>query len=381
MRIPNTHTWRRHLLQIALVAISGAALASPGLASSEGGQRPKVDAWPLLEIDEDTTTVLYPLYSKEGDSITSFPFYYRTNGGRDHHVLWPMVKVSDGHLERVAPLYFSGEDQLTIFPLIHRTEQSTTLLFPPAHWRHDGDFFALLPFYARSGDHRFYAPSIFVEVKDKHGDKHGDKGERRIERIHAVPLFNYEQRSGRQRKKLNILFLSRNQWGEDWREIKLLPMGAVRSGTADDYVWIGPYYQDDEVRMVAPLYYENETAHEHDRWILTWREQRSNDRQISAVYPFYSDTHDTIHGNRKRRTLSALWPVYHREEILSDAGDRDSMKRRFLMFSDVRSADGTRRFELFGLPVSETVEERSPARRAPAKLDTGRGGAAGSGAA
>ena len=46
-----------------------------------------VDAWPLLEIDEDTTTVLYPLYVDDGDFQMVFPLYYRTNEGRDHHAV------------------------------------------------------------------------------------------------------------------------------------------------------------------------------------------------------------------------------------------------------------------------------------------------------
>ena len=33
----------------------------------------RIDAWPLLEVDDDTTTVLYPLYVNDGDFQMVFP--------------------------------------------------------------------------------------------------------------------------------------------------------------------------------------------------------------------------------------------------------------------------------------------------------------------
>jgi hypothetical protein len=355
MKTKSRLSWNRYLF-LGLAVLVAASTAQAG--------RTQIDAWPLLEIDEDTTTILYPLYSHEGESFTSFPLYYRTNEGRDHHVLWPLVKLSDGHLERAAPFWFAGEEEYTFFPFIHRTKYSTTLLVPPVHWRHDGDLVAFLPFYVRSGQMRYYAPTLFVKKRE------GADAGASVERVTFFPLFDYERPGTGSKTKLNVLLLAHAEWSRGRHEMMLVPLAGFRSGTKTDYVWLGPYYRDGDRHLLAPLYYQHSVEGGNDRWILTWRERRSHRSDVTAVYPFYADSLDRLRGDRERRKVSAMWPVYHREEVRDADGKRESRRRRFLMFTDERRADGVRRFELFGLPISETVEEAAPPRGEEVELET-----------
>ncbi len=113
--------------------------------------RADIDLWPLFEKREDSTTVLYPLYVREPDFQMVFPFYYRTNKGKDTHLLWPLVKLSEGRLERAAPFWFSAQTgEFTLFPLIHRDRLGTTTLIPPAYTAADGSQTMFIPFYSRS---------------------------------------------------------------------------------------------------------------------------------------------------------------------------------------------------------------------------------------
>ena len=102
------------------------------LSLSFGKANADIDAWPLLEVSDDTTTVLYPLHVREDDFEMNFPFYYKTNEGRDIHYLWPLIKLRDGRLVRVAPIYFGEDkDNYTILPLMHRKDGKTWWLIPP----------------------------------------------------------------------------------------------------------------------------------------------------------------------------------------------------------------------------------------------------------
>jgi len=113
--------------------------------------RAEVDWWPLFQKSEEGMTVLYPLYVREGDFQMIFPFYYRTNQGRDTHLLWPLIKLSEGRIERVAPFWFSADDdEFTLFPLIHRDSDATITLIPPMYTRADGTQTTFVPFYSVS---------------------------------------------------------------------------------------------------------------------------------------------------------------------------------------------------------------------------------------
>ena len=119
-------------------------------ATAPGAARADVDLWPLYESSDDSLTVMYPLFVKERDFQMMFPFYYRTNEGKDHHVLWPLVKVSQEQgLVRLAPIYFVGEEsEVTVFPFYHRSPDRTITLLPPRYVTRDDDFEVIVPVYA-----------------------------------------------------------------------------------------------------------------------------------------------------------------------------------------------------------------------------------------
>jgi hypothetical protein len=100
------------------IAMAASACAALGMLAGARPARADVDLWPLFETSERGTSVLYPLYVKEGPYVLVFPAYARTSEGRDHHVFWPLVKVSEGRLERVAPLWFANrQGDYTLCPV------------------------------------------------------------------------------------------------------------------------------------------------------------------------------------------------------------------------------------------------------------------------
>lgn len=139
-------------MKLRIRTLTGAAAALlAAVFTLPGSARADVDLWPLFEKSPERTTILYPLFVKEGEFTMIFPFYYRTDSGRDQHYLWPIAKVSEGRLERLAPVWFSDEaGEFTLFPLISRDERGTTTLIPPMYTRHDGSQRTVVPFYSRS---------------------------------------------------------------------------------------------------------------------------------------------------------------------------------------------------------------------------------------
>jgi hypothetical protein len=294
--------------------------------------------------------VLYPLYSREGDSITSFPFYYRTNKGADHHVLWPLVKVSDGQVERVAPFWFGGAEEYTLFPIIHRTRNSTTLLVPPSHWRRDDNTLVVFPFYARSGKNRYYAPGIITKHRT------AKSGEQELRELTVFPAFHYRKYGDGKRQYLDVLFLAQSTWTQSERELKLFPIAGIKQGSRDDYVWVGPYYSDKDQFLLAPFYYEKETANSSERFILGYFKRESKKRSTTGIVPFYLNERRSYGDGRTKMEIMLFGPVYGKEEVRSATGEILSSKRRFLACSDERDSSGRRQFKILGLPISETVE-------------------------
>jgi len=198
------------------VARASGAAALTALLLAPGPAAADVDLWPLFEKTDDSLTVLYPFWVQEKSFQMVLPFYYRTNEGRDQHVLWPLVKVSrDRGLVRAAPIYVSGEDEgeLTLFPLYRHTDEYTVTLIPPRYTTHD------------------------------------------------------------------------------------------------------------------------------DR--------------VEIIFPFYAHTSETLASGGETEAMNVLWPLYERG-VERDAGGRVvAQSRRFLLFSDVRESSGARRFEVFGIPISE----------------------------
>lgn len=331
-------------------------VAAMALAETEDAD---IHLWPVLVLDGENTTILYPLYSKEGDSITAFPFYYRTHGGDDHHILWPLVKVSDGRLVRAAPIYFAREEgEYTFFPFIHRGQGYTATLIPPMYVEDDKEVLAVLPFYIRAPSRAFYFPSIYTE---HHID---EAGEPTSSRLVVFPLFSYEQDTAQQQKKLRALFVASADWGQELDRLHLLPLGAYnRKGRC---LWVGPYYGNPDETLVFPFYYEKESGETRERWILSYHSSKTATGRTDAVYPFFRTNAQALPDGRSRHGIMALWPLYDQEVVQSADGRRVSSKNRFLFFEDERMENGTRRFSFFGLPLREVVEPGTP----PPALET-----------
>jgi hypothetical protein len=264
--------------------------------------RAEVDAWPLLEVSDDSTVVLYPLYVKEGDFLMMAPFYYRTDSGRDHHVLWPVLKVSDGDIERVAPFYFRSGEDFTLLPLIHQTPDYTAWSLPPLVVRHQGDrrdWFAL--------------PNLYVSTKD---------GE--LKRLRSFGVLDFER--GDKARDLDVLVVAAAHWGDDEHKLRLFPLFS-RSVSPDSY-WLQ---------------------------VATYMGEETPDTDALTVFPLFSTSQHRAK-DQARTSLEILWPFYKRSELRDATGALLERQRRFLIFSDELARGGRRTLRVLGIAVRETLE-------------------------
>ncbi|MBI4878628.1 MAG: hypothetical protein HY812_03075 [Planctomycetes bacterium] len=265
------------------------------------------DLWPLYERDKDSLTVAYPLYVREGPFRLVFPFYCRTNEGRDHHVLWPLVKVSEGRLVRAAPFYYSAqEDRFTLLPLIHQTPERTILGVPPAYI--EGDFQLVLPFYLRTGGHRVVLPGVYWRTNG---------GE--VDRV-VCPLVVYA-REGNARK------------------LYVLSAGAA---------WGGKSHR----QWFLPLFSRSEAADARKLWLAPYLRVESQQESTTALYPFFERS-EVRQGTTRTANLTVLWPIYERNESFDARGDVIDLRRRFLIFGDRLDQSGMRTLSVLGLPIVE----------------------------
>ncbi len=287
------------LLARTLVLVSAAA-ALCGCAST--------DLWPLYERDQDSLTVAYPFYVREGPFRLVFPFYCRTNEGRDHHVLWPLAKVSDGRLVRAAPLYYSAqEDRFTLLPLIHQTPERTILGVPPAYI--EGDFLLVLPFYLQSSGHRFVAPCVYW---------HTDRGE--VDRVCCLPAVVYQRE-------------------RDARSLYVLSAGAA---------WGGKSHR----QWFLPLFSRSVAADSRKLWLAPYLRVENQQESTTALYPFFERS-EIRQGTTRTANLSVLWPFYKRNKTVDARGDVIDLRRRFLIFGDRLDQNGMRTLSVLGLPIIE----------------------------
>ncbi len=176
-----------------------------------------LDLWPLAEFTDERTVVLYPFYVHEGDFLMLFPFYYRTNQARDHHFLWPMLKMSEGRLTRALPMWFSVDaDTFTMFPFIRQTPDYTFWAIPPIYNRHDGEFKAVFPLFAKSPRALYVAPSFY---KSKDGE---------TSRLRIVPLCFSKKTAESREVTVPVLFHSMKS--EDERTLWIIPSYYNREG-------------------------------------------------------------------------------------------------------------------------------------------------------
>jgi hypothetical protein len=272
-----------------------------------------VNLWPLLELSEDETTVLYPLFVNEPRFQMIFPFYYKANESRDTHLLWPLIKFHDGKLQRAAPFYFRDNENYTFFPVIRQTEAYTMWFIPPMYFDKDGDFSAIVPIYIASQHAKFLFPNTYW-----HRDSEGE-----VDNWCFWPIATHDTRDG-----------------DDYMRV----LNYARSTNADK-----------EWSTFFPLYFKGKSADEEETWMLPYYSFESERQSTRCLFPLFHGSNETFANGQSRRTRNVLWPLYHLEEERDAQGKVTSRDRRFLIFSDTRT-QFRRTMRVFGIPISERIQ-------------------------
>lgn len=298
----------------SLTTYSFAGLLALGLAfASAPRAQADVDLWPLLELSENETTIMYPLYVNEPRFQMIFPFYYKASESRDTHILWPLVKFHDGKLERAAPFYFRDNDNYTFFPVIRQTEDYTLWFIPPMFFDKDGDFSAIVPLYIRSNESMFLFPNTYW---------HRDADDE-VDHWSFWPFMTRDKRGNK------------------------------------DYVRVLNYAhsikRDKEWWTFFPLYFRGKSDESDTTWMTLYYRSESENRKERCLFPLFHASEEAHSDGSSERTRNYLWPLYRRHEHINKQGEVTHRDRRFLIFSDSRSQ--TRRtMRIFGIPISERIE-------------------------
>ena len=281
----------RRLMCAAVLAFSGLILGRSARAD--------VDLWPLLELDDDTTTVMYPFYVHEQDFLMVFPAYYRTGQGHEHHVLWPLLKIRDGRVTRLAPFWFSDDpSRFWILPLAYHDADETWLLMPPSYFK-TGKVQAMMPLFV----HAHSADDDWLVVGPR--------------------LFGWHEQPGKKHYFGGLLADYTQRANGDW--------GA----------------------SLVPLFWRDRDGDSYTLWLAGYLRQQSPTRDARALYPLFASKRDIEANGNVTRRLSILWPVYKRKETTTAAGEMTDRHRRFLAFSD-DTTPTRRQLALFGFVVRES---------------------------
>ena len=274
-----------------------------------------------------------------------FPLYTRTNRTRDHHLLWPLVKISEGRLTRLAPLYFAAhEDEFTLFPLIRQTQDYVVWSVPPVYVDRHEKFWTLFPLYLRNDDLHVAFPNLYFE--------NGPDG---VRRLGSFGIFDYA-REGDDLAVHTLFGIAGVGFGGDTSWSYLAPFYARREDPELEELFILPYYSargvERDTTVFFPFYLRNDTADEHLLQIGPYYESRSARHETAGVFPFY-EVGEARASGRKQHSLSVLWPLYERNEVVDEQGTLLRRQRRFLLFSDALDEDGNRTLRILGIPVME----------------------------
>lgn len=392
-------------------AASLVLLALAGLFGVASRPAEAIDLWPLYVNAEDEFSVLWPLFERDGNFAMVFPFYYRTNEGKDHHVLWPFLKISEGRARRVLPVWFrGGEQDFMLFPLIRQRPESTFWSIPPTYVRHDGTLTGVYPLFIRTTDSLFVFPTFYrsrMEGREKlmvfPFFSHSHDAATKERKTRVMLLYNSESRPGESSTML-FPFFHRAKEGED-RRLWLAPYYGSTTGEGDarrryhslvpllfrergkDYAFdaVAPFFfreRAGESSMMAMLPFFWREKSPESSFLLAgtfWKERSPSSRGIGLV-PFYGTGSSTDHApivvhpgmegptpeGAEARPAPAPGPVVTRHWTRLLAGfysrkavERDgvlvSRYRRFGIFSDTLHEDGRRVFRLLGIPVRERV--------------------------
>ena len=274
--------------------------------------RAGVDLWPLLEISEGRTTVLYPFYVHEGNFLMVFPFYYRTNEGKDAHLAWPLVKISEGRLTRFMPVWYGADkESFTFFPLIRQTPDYTFWMIPPIeHWG-NGQFFAVYPFYARFQSGYFVFPALY-------------RNKTAQEDVWGFLPFYWRASEGDKRTLWALPYYQKRGGGESCTAV--LPFFSRTVAAEAESLWVMPYYQlrapDEVVTKVWPFFSRSAVGDEESLWLLPYERTRSPQRSSDTVWPVFHRSHDSKGSNlwfllyyqmqSPDKYCHIFWPLFER---------------------------------------------------------------------
>jgi hypothetical protein len=313
-----------------------------------------VDLWPLLEVTDESTTVLYPFYVHEGKFLMIFPFFYRTNEGQDYHFIWPLAKVSKGRLARVMPIWFSErEGDFTLLPLFRWTPEEIFWPAPPAYLRRDGSFRLVPPIYLKKGDLEL-VPPIFFRMRE----------EGKLTRLGAWPLIDY--RVFPDRKVLSWLWFVRGEWGEKLFKFRLWPLISLKRDEAAWGLWLVPLFFEHSPKQsditLFPIFARWSGEKGHGIWLVPFLHAGSSEGFKTWLFGLFDVRRRTSEEKgeiRKSVTVLGLGPLslYRHQSVTSLEGKPLERKGRFLIFSEELKRSGKRSFGILGIPITSQIPQ------------------------
>jgi hypothetical protein len=352
MRTGNARNQRVGRSWIYGLVISAVAILLPGQLISANTD---VDLWPLLELNDNTTTVCYPLYSQEGKFKMIMNLYVNTDDGKEHHIFWPFVKFSEDKLERLTPFYFSDTpNEFILFPFMFQTQNFTLWTVPPVYMRKDGDFKAVIPLYIKNKNSLFVFPNIFIN-EEPDGKS-----------VDVFPFYSYSHKkianSVRDELRIGNYVYSENFERKSSAFFPLYAKEIAKNSQADSSFMIVPYYHEwcDErnysKHIFAPFFATKTSKEESYTWLLNYYKYQSENKSTLNVFPFYGVTEEVNYQRETtKESMWVVWPFYARERKSGNDGKVIAKNNRFLIFSNNLERSGKRTFSIFGKVITERM--------------------------
>ena len=305
-----------------------------------------IDAWPFLEITDDSTTVCYPFYVKEKNFKMIFPLYFNTNDGKDYHFFWPLVKISEKRLQRAIPFWYTENEDFTLFPLIRQTPEYTFWSVPPIFFDKKQNFSAVIPFYIKNENKRFIFPNIYYH---KENDVITD--------LKIFPFVDSVNRNDV--KSINYCYLLGNKQKKNFYSKWFLPFYYSNKQKGKETLWALPYYykkNDHQViNEVVPIYQKIEGKWHRSLRVFNYYHKTEPKWEKTGIFPIYQFKQSQLSKNRSKSVIDMFCFMYRKEIITSEDGKLLERKRRFLIFSDELNSEGKRLFKILGNIISERV--------------------------
>lgn len=312
-----------------------------------------LDMWPFLKLSEDHNVVCWPVYEQDGAFKMIFPFYYKTNQGRESHVFWPIVKFKDGHLERVMPFWFNHDDSFVCLPFLIQNKKMTLWTVPPVYIENDSDFTAAIPFYLKNKNQQFIFPNIYLADKKEYSetalwpiysnvDSRHDAipnsfkllpykkswSEKTGYNYQAVyPFYKHEKDPENSSNSLQIgNYFSGKDRASSYKTI--FPFYSTGENFADEssYTWFANYFSKDNPKKleatVFPFshYEKNKVTGEGKLWCLNYIRKSTTDSSKNTFLPIlsYGSDQDSsyfwcmnyYHGVSPEKRQTVFFPMY-----------------------------------------------------------------------